>query len=117
MKDGFRAARHALVLRIRLVRMRDADQLDLGELVLTDHPAGIAPCSAGFGPETGRMGGKAHRQLVGLPDFVGRDIGQRHLCRRDQPFVIGTEQVLAEFGKLAVPVMAELLTRNGGSVS
>ena len=46
------------------------------------------------------MGSEPHRQLVSLPDFICRDVGQRHLGRRDQPFVISTEQILTEFREL-----------------
>ena len=46
------------------------------------------------------MGGKTHRQAISRPDFIRCDIGQRHLGSRDQPFFIGTKQILTEFRQL-----------------
>src|SRR5215467_237929 len=45
------AGEHALVLVARLFRRGDRDQLDLGELVLADHAAGVFAGGAGLGAE------------------------------------------------------------------
>ena len=52
----------------RLLRRRDRDQFDLGELVLADHAARVAPGGPGLGAETGRAGGEAQRQLRFVED-------------------------------------------------
>ncbi len=38
----------------RFFRRRDRDELDLGELMLADHAARVAPGRAGLGAEAGR---------------------------------------------------------------
>ena len=88
------------MLGFRLIGMGDADKLDLGKLVLANHAARVAPGGPRLGAETGRMCREPHRQRVGRPYFLGSDVGQGHFGGRNQPLVIGTEQVIAEFRQL-----------------
>ena len=93
LQHRFGAAGHALVLGIGLLGSGDADQLDLLELVLADHPAHIAAATAGLGAEAHRMRGHPQRQALGIEDVVAHDVGQRHFGGRDQ-----IAPALAEFG-------------------
>ena len=85
----------------RFRRCGDADKLDLAELVLADHTARVTPGRAGLGPETGCMRCQPQGQSVSIDDFASDNIGQRHLGGRNQPFVIGTVQILGKFRQLA----------------
>ena len=68
-----------------LLRRRDRDQLDLGELMLADHAAGIAARRAGFGAEARRAGGVARTAAVFVDDGFAHQIGQRHFGGGDEP--------------------------------
>ncbi len=59
------------MLGFGILRAADGDHLDLGELVLADQAARIAPRRPGFGAEARRQRGHAH----GLGDLVlGKDL-------------------------------------------
>ena len=104
LQHRFGAAGHALVLGIGLLGSGDADQLDLLELVLADHPAHIATTAAGLGAEAHRMRGHAQRQALGLDDLVADDVGQRHFTGGNQVALalaeLGREQVFLELRQL-----------------
>src|SRR5690606_29110625 len=55
-------------------RLDDLYHLELVELVLTDHAAGIAPGGAGLAAETRRVGDELQRQLFGIEYFAGNDV-------------------------------------------
>ena len=96
------ARRHALVLGVGLLGRGDADQLDLGELVLADHAARVLAGRARLGAEARREGGEAQRQLLLVEHRVVHQVGERHLGGRDQPeAVVGVEHVLGELRQLA----------------
>src|SRR5262245_31143681 len=57
LQDLLRTCRHALVLLRRLLRRRDRDELDFGELMLADHAARVLAGGARFGAEARRAGG------------------------------------------------------------
>ena len=87
-------------------RIDDLHHLHLVELVLTDHAAGIAPGGTGLAAEARGMGDELQRQLLGVEDLPGDDVGQRNLGGRDQVevgFAVAAdlEQVLLELRQLA----------------
>ena len=61
LQHGLGATDHALVLGLRLLRRGDADQLDLGELVLADHALGVLAGGTGLGAEAGRQSASGAR--------------------------------------------------------
>ena len=77
--------RHALMLCLGLLRRRDADQLDLGELMQPDHAARVLARRAGLGTEAGRVSGEAQRQLASSRICFAREIGKRHFGCRNKP--------------------------------
>jgi hypothetical protein len=64
------APRHPLVLGLGLLGRRDADQLDLRELVLADHPARVPARRPGLRAEAGGVGGQADRQPSLVQDLA-----------------------------------------------
>ena len=85
----------------RLFGCRHRDQLNLHELVLTDHAAGILAGRPGLGPKRRGTGGKPQWQVALVENLVGDEIGQRHLGGRDQPQAVGrAEHVFSRFRQL-----------------
>ncbi len=78
------AGQHPLMLVPALVGRGDRDQFDLGELVLADHAAGIAPGRPGFGAKTRRQRGQPHRQFLLVEDGFADEIGQWHFGGGDE---------------------------------
>src|SRR5438034_7889249 len=65
-------------LLVRLVgprRMHDLHQLDLVELVIADHAAGILAGGSRFRTEARRMAGVPERQTLERQDLVAHEIG------------------------------------------
>ena len=85
------ASEHPLMLVAAGFGRGNRDQFDLGELVLADHAAGVAPGSTRFGTEARRQRGQAHRQLLFLDDGLAHQIGQRHLSGGDQPEALAAQ--------------------------
>ena len=112
-QHGLGAGDHALVLVRRLLGRGDRDQLDLGELVLADHAAGVAAGRARLGAEARRAGGDAHRQLLFVEDELADEIGQRHFGGGDEP-EIGRRIAGCEFDS-SQPVPVEALLQNPAS--
>ena len=82
------------------------DHLDLVELVLADHATGVAARGTGFAAEARGVGDELDRQVLGVDDLVGNDVGQRHFGGRDQvevgfAFAGNLEQVFLELRQLA----------------
>lgn len=105
LQAGLGVADHLLHLGPGVGRSADADHLHLGELVLADQPAGVAPVRAGLGAETRCLCGQGDRQVRGRDDLVGVEVGERDLCGGDEEELAlgdpGGEQVLLELGQLA----------------
>src|ERR1700760_3407963 len=80
----FRAGQHALVLIAARLWRCDRDELDLGELVLPDHAARVAPGCARLGTEAWRERREAHRQLLLVDNGLADEIGEGDLGRRDE---------------------------------
>ena len=59
--------------------------LDLVELVLAQHAAGVLAGGAGLGAEARGERGDADGQFVLVADGFTHEIGQRHLGRGDEP--------------------------------
>ena len=96
---------HAFQRLEGLGRLDDLHHLDLVELVLADHAAGVATGSARLTAEARGMGDELQWQLFGIENFAGDDIGQRDLGSRDQVqvglvFTGDLEQVFLEFRQL-----------------
>ena len=70
--------------RVRLIRMRDPDQLDLVELMLTNHPARVLAIRPGFGTKARRMRSELERQVAHRNDLVAHLVGERDLRGGDQ---------------------------------
>ena len=87
-QDLLGAGQHALVFVLRLLRRRDGDELDFGELMLADHAARVLAGGAGFGTEAGRAGSEPHRQLRFVDDGFAHEIGERHFGGGDEPETI-----------------------------
>ena len=58
----FGAGEHALVLVLALLRRGDGDELDLGELMLADHAAGVFARRPRLGAKARRTGGEPQGQ-------------------------------------------------------
>ena len=89
---------------VALLRRDDLYHLDLVELVLANHAAGITAIGTGFTAEARGMGGELERQTAGVDDLVAHHVGQRHFGGRDQEeitIVVELEQVFLELGQLA----------------
>jgi hypothetical protein len=71
------AGEHALVLVLAVLRRRDRDQLNFGELVLADHAASVLAGRAGLGAEAGRAGGEPQRQRGFVDDRLAHKVGER----------------------------------------
>src|SRR6266478_2250920 len=71
------AAEHALVLLAALFRGGDGDQLHLGELVQTDHPARVLAGGASFGAEARSEGGETDGQFGLVDDRFADQVGER----------------------------------------
>ena len=78
---------HALMLFRRLLRRGDGDELDLVELMLADHAAGVFAGGAGLGAEAWRAGGDADGELGLVDDVFADEIGERHFGGGDEPSV------------------------------
>ena len=76
---------HALVLLCRLLGRGDGDELDLGELMLADHAAGVFAGGAGLGAEARRAGGDAYGKLRLVGDVLAHEIGQRNFGGGNEP--------------------------------
>src|SRR5215831_16517389 len=99
-----RAGGHPLVLGLRIFGASDRDELDLFELMLADHAAGVLPRRAGLRAEARGPGGVAQRQSALVEDLSSREIGERHFGGRDQPIAVrGAELVRRELRELAGP--------------
>ena len=79
------AGQHPLVLVLAGFGRRDRDQLDLGELVLPDHAAGIAASRAGFRAKARRQRGQPHRQLLLVDDGFADEVGERDFGGGNEP--------------------------------
>src|SRR6266581_4035111 len=64
LQDLFGVRGEALQRLVRFVRMHDVHQLDLVELVVSDHAAGVLAVGAGFAAEAGRMADELERELI-----------------------------------------------------
>ena len=101
-----------------IIRPDDRDQLDLFELMLADHAAGVLARRAGLRAKARGPGGIAQRQRALVEDFAGDEIGQRHLGGRDQPIAVGgAEHILGEFRQLADPEHRFVADQQGGETS
>ena len=101
-EDGLGAAGHAFMFGGAVVGMGDRDQLDFAELVLAQHPAGVAAGRPGLGAVAVGQRGEADRELLFGHDLARNRVGQRHFRGRDQPAAVGgAEVVLGEFRQLA----------------
>ena len=96
LQNAFGRCRHALQLFSRLFGRGDGDKLNLGELVLTDHAAGISACRSGFRAETGRASGEAHRQLCFIENGFTHKIGEGDFSRGDEPAAIGGAKLIID---------------------
>ena len=100
-QDVLGAAGHAFVLSQRILGPGQRDHLDLLELVLAQHAAGVLAGRAGLGAEALGPGGVAPGQGGLVDDLAGVQVGQGHLRRRDQPpAVLGAVEVVGEFRQL-----------------
>ena len=79
------AGQHALVLVLAVLGRRDRDQFDLGELVLADHAAGIAPGRPRLGAKTRRQRRQPHRQFFFVEDGFANEVCQRDFGGGDEP--------------------------------
>ncbi|CAM5399471.1 hypothetical protein SSTU70S_01519 [Stutzerimonas stutzeri] len=74
--------------------------------MLADHAAGVASGSTGLAAKARRVRDELQRQLFGIENLAGDDIGQRDLGGRDQveiglAFTADLEQVFLELRQLA----------------
>ncbi|MNI51280.1 hypothetical protein D3C73_1059970 [compost metagenome] len=81
----------------------NGDHLDLGELVLTDQTARIAPRRPGLGPEAGRQRRQTHRlgHLLLGQDLLPNEVGQGDLGG-------GDEEKLQMFSSFRIKLIAPL---------
>src|SRR3984957_10033832 len=69
---------------IRGIGPYDLYQLDLVELMVTDHAARVPARSAGFGAEARRMRHEPKRQVLRGHDLPAHEVGHRHFRSRNQ---------------------------------
>src|SRR6185437_13449371 len=100
LQDGLGVTGELLVILLRTRGLRDLHQFDFLELVLANDAADVFSVRARLAAEAGRVAHHADRQRGGVQHFVGEKIGERNLCRRDQPQVgaFAFEQVGLELG-------------------
>src|SRR6185437_6406679 len=100
LQDGLGVTGELLVILLRTRGLRDLHQFDFLELVLANDAADVFSVRARLAAEAGRVAHHADRQRGGVQHFVGEKIGERNLCRRDQPQVgaFAFEQVGRELG-------------------
>jgi hypothetical protein len=92
----------------RCVGLHDLHHLDLVELVLADHAAGVAPGAAGFAAETRAVCGELDGQRRRVQDLLAHGVGERDLGRGDEVLLglafVATpgypEHVFLELGQL-----------------
>lgn len=90
---------------VGLGRIDDPHHFHLVELVLADHAAGVAAGGAGLAAKARGMGDELQRQLPGVEDLAGHDVGQRYLGGGDQveiglALAADLEQILLKLGQL-----------------
>eukprot|EP00968_Pinguiococcus_pyrenoidosus_P028138 scaffold7654_cov258-Pinguiococcus_pyrenoidosus.AAC.5 len=107
LEHALGGAEHLLLSGHTVVRLLDAHHLDLVELMLPEHTAGVSSIAAGLGSETRREAAHLHRDLRGLDELPAVHGSQRHLCRRNEKCVLVSvdlvrdlEQVVLKLGKL-----------------
>ena len=105
--------------RGRLLGRGEGQDLDLVELVRTQHAARVRPGRAGLAPVARRVRHEAHRQLRLVEDLTGVDRGERHLGGGDAPQVVtlDRERVVGELGELARRRERGRGTSEGGRIS
>ncbi|MNZ61606.1 hypothetical protein D3C78_797060 [compost metagenome] len=89
--------------------------------MLADHAARVTARSASLTAEARGVGDQLERQLLGVDDLAGHQVGQRHFSGRDQvevgfAFAGDLEQVLLEFRQLAGALQGRSLDQVGGVV-
>ena len=108
LEHFFGVAGQKLELFERLLRLDEAHELDLVELMLADQPAHVFAVRTGFAAKTRRVRGVRARQRRAFEDLVGVQIRDRHFRRRNQverarivlSAAPGLEQVVLEFRQL-----------------
>ncbi len=82
--------------------MHDVHELDLLELVLAQHAAGVLAIRAGLAAKARGVRDELHGQRIGIEDAIGGEIGERHLRGGQQVVVLAVEveQIGAELGQL-----------------
>ncbi len=113
-EDGLGVAGEGLVLFVGLFGRGELDQLDLLELVLTDHAADVFAVAAGFGAEAGGVGAVGDGELGLVEGLVAEEVGDGDFGGGDEPvvvllqlagavgsLVVAVEEVFGELGKLA----------------
>ncbi len=111
---GFGVGGEEFVLGVGVFGGAELDELDLLELMLADHAAGVFAVGAGFGAEAGGVGGEGDGAGAEVDDFVAEDVGDGDFGGGDEPvvgvlelaggegaFVVAVEEVFGEFGELA----------------
>jgi hypothetical protein len=92
----------------------ELDQLDLLELVLADHAAGVLAVGAGLRAEAGGVGGEGDWASCEVNGFVAEDVGEGDFGGGDhpvvgvlevalnvRPLVVAVEEICDELGQLA----------------
>ena len=89
----------------RRFRAHDLHHFHLVKLMLADHATGVTAIRTGFRAKARGVRAVAHRQLLGLHQFVAHEVGHRHFGGGHQiKGVFATrhaEQVFLELGQLA----------------
>ena len=84
MQHRLRVSQQPLMLRGRLLRPCEPDQLHLIELVNADQAARVLPVRPGFAAEARCVRRVPDRQLLGRQHVVPVDVRDRDLRRRDE---------------------------------
>ena len=80
-------AGESFVLGVRIFGAGELDQLDLLELVLADHAAGVLAVRAGLGAVAGSVGGEGDGAVGEIDGLVAEDVGDRDFGSGDEPVV------------------------------
>ena len=79
----------------------NADEFNLGKLMLPDHTVCVFSRRSRFKPKAGRISSITQRQIGFAQDLFSDEIRQRHLRRRDKPIAVNcSELIISEFRQL-----------------
>ncbi len=96
LQQTLRVASEQLVLLVGGLRSADLDQLHLVELVLPQHAASVSAVRAHFSSKRGAQTHHADRQIRASEQLPAEEVGDGHLCGRDEEGVVAAHFVILQ---------------------